>query len=150
MVDAVERGYALMDGHVYGVDSIQVKRVGEALDLFRSQAKRGQVEVLTSLYAHTIAGYLAATHGMVDVIDEEVKAGIDVTKNVIGIDPVGVWTPPEMAWDMSLLGIYTAAGLHYTVLCGRNHFPGGSVGDKVPSMNHTTWTASPCSSGTRG
>ncbi|GGP22418.1 hypothetical protein GCM10007981_18400 [Thermocladium modestius] len=127
-VDAVERGYALMDGHVYGVDSIQVKRVGEALDLFRSQAKRGQVEVLTSLYAHTIAGYLAATHGMVDVIDEEVKAGIDVTKNVIGIDPVGVWTP-EMAWDMSLLGIYTAAGLHYTVLCGRNHFP-GSVGDK--------------------
>ncbi len=127
-IDAVERGYTLVDGHAYGRDSLQVKRVEEALNLFKSQAKRGQIEVLTSLYAHTIAGYLVATHGMMDVVDEEVKAGIDVTKNIMGIDPIGVWTP-EMAWDMSLLGIYAAAGLRYTVLCGRNHFP-GSVGDK--------------------
>lgn len=126
--DAIERGYRLMDGHQYGKDSDQVKKIADTLELFKSQVHRGQVEALTSLYAHTIAGYLVATHGMRDIVDEEVRTGADVTRSILGIEPQGIWTP-EMAWDMSLLDIYVNAGLKYTVLCGKNHFP-GSVGDK--------------------
>jgi len=65
---------------------------------------------------------------MIDVVDEELGAGMEVTRSVLGVDPVGAWTP-EMAWSMDLLDIYEKHGIRYTVLCGGNHFP-GVQGDK--------------------
>jgi hypothetical protein len=127
-VDAVERGFTLINGEVHPRGSDEVGLVAKALDMYRVQVGRGQLEALTSVYAHTILGYLTSRYEMIDVVDEELGAGMEVTRSVLGVDPVGAWTP-EMAWSMDLLDIYEKHSIRYTVLCGGNHFP-GVQGDK--------------------
>ena len=127
-VDAIEKGYTLINGEVHTKSSGEVNAVAKVLDMYRVQANRGQLDILSSVYAHTILGYLASRYEMVDVIDEELGVGMEVTRSVLGVNPVGVWTP-EMAWSMELLDIYEKHGVGYTVLDGGNHFP-GVQGDK--------------------
>ncbi len=122
-VDAVEKGYTLINGEVHSKNSSEVNTIAKVLDMYRTQANRGQLDILSSVYAHTILGYLTSRYEMIDVVDEELGVGMEVTKSVLGVDPVGVWTP-EMAWSMELLDIYEKHGVGYTVLCGGNHFPG--------------------------
>ena len=127
-VDAIENGYRLETGEYYDQDSREVKMVREALKMFKELSKNGTIELLTSVYAHTISGYLVSKYGMLDVVEEELELGYDITKAVFGVDVKGVWTP-EMAWDQQLVEVYSRKGFEYTILCGRNHFP-GATGDK--------------------
>ena len=127
-IDAIERGYTTVNGARYDRGSDVVKLVEKTLEMYRRQINEGQVEPLTSIYAHTIAGYLISRYSMLDIVDEELSIGMSVTEEALKVKPTGAWTP-EMAWDMQLIDVYRKNGIKYTVLCGRNHFP-GSQGDK--------------------
>ncbi len=126
--DAVENGYRLGSGEYYPPGSREVEMVKETLELYRKLLRENRIEVLTSVYAHTILGYLVSRYDMVDVVSDELELGKETTREVMGIEARGAWTP-EMAWDQRLAEIYRSHGIDYTVLCGKNHFH-GSRGSK--------------------
>ena len=117
--DLVERGIKHEGGFIDS-KSPQAEIVRETLKLYRESARRGQIDVLTSMYAHSIAGYLIEYLGAEDVVREEVEYGIEITRRVMGIEPRGVWTP-EMAFHIKLIDIYSDLGLEYTVLDDKCH-----------------------------
>jgi alpha-amylase/alpha-mannosidase (GH57 family) len=118
-VDATERGVKHRGGYV-PPDSAEVGLVREALEIYKRAARRGQIDVLTSMYAHSIAGYLIEYLGAEDIVAEEFEYGLEVTRRVIGVEPKGAWTP-EMAFHMKLVDIYSKLGLEYTVLDAKCH-----------------------------
>ncbi len=119
----LEKGVEYIDGRKYTPDSEEAKRVKETLELYRSALKRNQIDVLTSIYAHTIAGFLTDVLNMHDIIREEIRYGYEVTRRVMGEEykPLGIWTP-EMAFSMSLVPIYYDNDIKYTVLDDQHHF----------------------------
>lgn len=121
-VDAIERGYRVGNGEYYPPDSREVQLVKEALEGYRKLASTSRVEFLSSVYAHTILGYIISRMNMEDIVREELSLGLQVTEEILGVKAKGVWTP-EMAWDQRLVKIYYDHGIEYTVLCGKNHFP---------------------------
>ncbi len=127
---AIEEGVEFVTGEKYTPVSPEVTRLRETLDMYREAARRGQIDVLTSIYAHTIAGYLAEVLEMGDVVEEELVYGKQVTEKVMGdgYRPLGFWTP-EMAFSMRLVNIYERNGIEYTVLDDQHHFS-GAVGEK--------------------
>ncbi len=127
----IEEGVEFTSGEKYAPDSPEAARVRETLDLYRAAVSRGQIDVLTSIYAHTIAGYLAEVLDMDDVVEEELVYGRGVTERVIGggYRALGAWTP-EMAFSMKLVDIYARNNIEYTVLDDQHHFM-GAVGDKA-------------------
>ncbi len=126
--NAVEDGYRLVSGEYYPPGSREVEMVKETLELYRKLLSKNRIEVLTSVYAHTILGYLVSKYDMVDVVLDELELGKEVTRKIMGVEATGAWTP-EMAWDQRLAELYRSHGIDYTVLCGKNHFP-GSRGSK--------------------
>ncbi len=121
-VDAVEHGYRMVSGEYYPPDSREVSMVKEVLEGFKSIASTGRVEFLSSVYAHTILGYILSKMGMEDIVRDELELGLSITEEVLGVRARGIWTP-EMAWDQRLARIYSDYGVEYTILCGKNHFP---------------------------
>ncbi len=121
--DAIENGYRLASGEYYSPSSREVGMVKETLELYRKLINENRVEVLTSVYAHTILGYLVSRYDMTDIVVDEIEMGREVTKKVLGVEASGFWTP-EMAWDQGLEELYRSHGIDYTILCGKNHFPG--------------------------
>ncbi|MEM4732833.1 MAG: glycoside hydrolase family 57 protein [Desulfurococcaceae archaeon] len=117
--DAIENGIKLRDRYIPR-DSPEVELIKETLELYRKAVHSSQVEVLTSMYAHSIAGYLVEYLGAEDIVKEEVEYGIEVTRRIIGVEPRGVWTP-EMAFTMKLVDVYSDLGLEYTVLDAKCH-----------------------------
>ncbi|AKG38065.1 hypothetical protein MA03_00470 [Infirmifilum uzonense] len=100
----------------------------------RSLAQKGVIEILGSVYAHTILGFIlrkAYEKGLVEeaktLIKWEIARGLEIVERVTGIRPIGFWTP-EMFWSMELVNIYSQMGIKYTVLC-EQHFS-RSGGDK--------------------
>lgn len=126
-VDLVERGIKHSAG-VLGKNSPEAEIVRRTLELYREAASRGQVDVLTSMYAHSIAGYLIDYLGAEDIVREEFEHGIEITRKYIGMNPRGAWTP-EMAFHMKLVDIYSDLGVEYTVLDNECHLA-HSTGDK--------------------
>jgi alpha-amylase/alpha-mannosidase (GH57 family) len=126
-VELVERGVKHRDGFIdpNSPEAVVVKRT---LELYREAARREQIDVLTSMYAHSIAGYLLDYLGADDIVKEELESGIEITRGHIGIEPRGVWTP-EMAFHMKLVDIYSDLGLEYTVLDDKCHLT-YSTGEK--------------------
>ncbi len=127
---AVERGVEYLSGEKYDPESFNVRMVSETLALYREALERGQIDVLTSVYAHTIAGYLLDWLGASDIVSEELSYGKSVTMKALGSNyvPLGAWTP-EMCFSMGLVPIYASNGVKYTVLDEECHFK-ASVGDK--------------------
>jgi len=130
---ALEKGVVFEDGRRVERGSREVDVVRETLDLYREALFRNQIDVLTSIYAHTIAGFLVDVLGMDDVVRDEIAYGIEVTKRVIGggYEPRGFWTP-EMAFTMKLVPILHDNGLEYTVLDDINHYSGAEGEKKTP------------------
>ena len=118
-IDLIENGIRYTNGSI-SRDSPQAEIVKETLRLYREATSREQIDVLTSMYAHSIAGYLIDYLGAEDIVREEVERGVEVTKKVLGVEPRGVWTP-EMAFHMKLIDIYSELGLEYTVLDDKCH-----------------------------
>ncbi|MGC9202311.1 MAG: glycoside hydrolase family 57 protein [Thermoproteota archaeon] len=121
-------GYTLENGVYVPPNSSELEKVRWTLNTFKLLAKEGRVEVLTSVFAHTITGFLLDNYNMSDVINNELKIGKTVTESIIGVVPTGVWTP-EMAFSMKNVNVYNSNNLYYTFLDSKYHFL-GSRGNK--------------------
>ena len=126
-VEVLERGVTYRERRIEP-ESPEARVVKETLDRYRAAATRGQIDVLTSMYAHSIAGFLVEHLGAEDIVREEVEYGAEITRRVIGVEPRGVWTP-EMAFTMKLVDVYSDLGLEYTVLDAKCHYE-KSTGDR--------------------
>jgi len=123
-VKLVEDGYAFTeDGELLSGDVVGA--VEEVLRGFSSLAAEGEIEALTSPWAHPIQGFIIRRFGMVDVVEEELAIGLRITREVMHVNPSGVWTP-EMSFVNELADIYSSLGLKYTVLDARHHMPFGA------------------------
>ncbi|MEM4718320.1 MAG: glycoside hydrolase family 57 protein [Desulfurococcaceae archaeon] len=116
----INKGIEFHDGTRIDSTSLEAEIVRETLQSYRMSTVNGQIDVLTSIYAHTISGYIIDYLGAEDIIREEIEYGISITKEFIGINPRGAWTP-EMAFSMKLVDIYHDLGLEYTVLDAKCH-----------------------------
>ncbi len=89
--------------------------------------RAGRVNLLTSVYAHTILGYQLHDIRIPDLIRYELEWGRNVTHDVFGVLSDSAWTP-EMSFDMQLVDLYNITGIRYTAL-DEFHFQ-GVIGDK--------------------
>lgn len=116
----IDRGIEFYDGSKIEPTSPEAEVIKETLESYKEAAIRSQIDILTSIYAHTIGGYIVDYIGAHDIIREEVEYGTNITRESTGIEPRGVWTP-EMAFSMNLVDIYYDLGLEYTVLDSKCH-----------------------------
>lgn len=119
---AVRLGYIDgLSGEVYPPNSSQVRAVREVLGIFSKLVEEGRVEVLTSFFNHPIPGYVVDRYEWgVTVMGEELKWGLAVTREALGVHAAGAWIP-EMYFSMKLLKLLARAGIRYTVLDARYH-----------------------------
>ncbi|WFO76347.1 glycoside hydrolase [Desulfurococcaceae archaeon MEX13E-LK6-19] len=122
-LDAIERGIVFTDGKKLDSNTPEIELVRETLENYRNALHRGQIDVLTSIYAHTIGGFLVDVLDASDIVDEEISYGKEITRKAMGsnYDATGIWTP-EMAFSMGLIPIYASNGIKYTVLDDQHHF----------------------------
>ncbi len=127
---AIERGIEFIDGKKYDPSTPEIMLVKETLDSYIDSLNRGQIDVLTSMYAHTIAGFLTDVMKAHDIVYEEIAYGKKITEETMGgsYEAQGIWTP-EMAFSMDLIPIYYDNGIKYTVLDEVHHF-NHAEGDK--------------------
>ena len=127
---AIERGIEFIDGKKYDPSTPEIMLVKETLDSYIDSLNRGQIDVLTSIYAHTIAGFLTDVMKAHDIVYEEIAYGKKITEETMGssYEAQGIWTP-EMAFSMDLIPIYYDNGIRYTVLDEVHHF-NHAEGDK--------------------
>jgi hypothetical protein len=118
---ALKKGVDFKDGRRLDKGSREVQLIGETLEKYAEYARSGRIDVLTSVYAHTILGFLTDTLNAQDIVAEEVEYGAKVTREVLGgFEPIGFWTP-EMAFSMKLVRILQENRLEYTILDDANH-----------------------------
>ncbi len=127
---AVEKGIEFIDGKKYDPSTPEIILVKETLNSYIDSLNRGQIDVLTSIYAHTIAGFLTDVMKAHDIVYEEIAYGKKITEETMGssYEAQGIWTP-EMAFSMNLVPIYYDNGIKYTVLDEVHHF-NNAEGDK--------------------
>jgi len=102
-------------------------KIKEVLEFFQKMARNKKIELLGSMFAHSIQGFLVrkfTLNGFGEFIKELLKwewtVGLKISERVMGVRPRGAWTP-EMFWSMELLPIYNSLNIKYTVLC-EQHF----------------------------
>lgn len=120
---AVKQGVVFESGERISPGDEKATAIKNVIDRYRDAFRRGQIDVLTSIYAHTIGGFLIDVLGMEDVVRDEVKHGVEVTWEVLGVEPLGAWTP-EMAFSMRMVDIYYDNEIEYTILDEKCHFEG--------------------------
>jgi hypothetical protein len=119
---AIEEGIVFQSGEKIDKNDERIKLIKDTLKHYSQALKNGQIDVLTSLYAHTIAGFISSVFNAKDIVAEELKHGSEVTKKVLdGYEATGAWTP-EMSFSMDLVDVYYENGIEYTVLDDRCHF----------------------------
>ncbi|WP_440059531.1 glycoside hydrolase family 57 protein [Thermogladius sp. 4427co] len=119
---ALEGRAVYQDGRSIDKNGFEAKMIGETLSKYSDYLKQGRIDVLTSVYAHTILGFLTDIAGLTDIVSDEIAYGKNVSKQILGsYEPEGFWTP-EMAFSMKLVKLLQDNGLEYTVLDDRNHF----------------------------
>lgn len=99
----------------------RMEKIRETLEAYIDLSKRKQIEILTSYFAYPLAGYIVSNYGWNEILNDELKAGINITMFITGYKPDGMWTP-EMGFDMKLIPIMASNNITYTVLDGRYHF----------------------------
>ena len=118
--DVIEKGVKVVSGEFIEPTSTLAGLVKETIDIYRKLAKNKVIEVLTSIYAHKIAGYLVDLYNLDDDIKRELEFGLNITRDFLGREPKGVWLP-EMSFSMKLIPIIASLGLEYTFLDERYH-----------------------------
>jgi alpha-amylase/alpha-mannosidase (GH57 family) len=106
-----------------------IKGVNASVEGYRSLAKSGQAEILTSPFYHPLSALLVKFGWSSDLL-AQIELGRNYTDSYMGVDATGMWTP-EMGFTMPMVPIIQDAGIQYTVLDQANHF----VGAKGPSAN---------------
>ncbi|MEM3980558.1 MAG: glycoside hydrolase, partial [Ignisphaera sp.] len=119
-IDIVEKGIKILTGEVIEPTSDLTKNVKEAINMYRELVHDEIIEVVTSIYAHTIAGYLVDTFNIDDILKRELEYGFNITKSFTSKDPKGIWLP-EMSFSMKLIPIIRSVGLEYTFLDEKYH-----------------------------
>lgn len=122
---AIKEGYKTTPYTTVKSPDPRISRIKEALNNYLKLLNEGRIEVLTSFFAHPIAGFLVKRFSrdskiVEDMLLWELKGGLNITSNVMGVDPKGAWCP-EMFWDMKLISLFHDVGVKYTVLC-EQHF----------------------------
>ena len=122
---AITEGYKTTPYTVIKLPDPRVQRVKEALDNYKKLLKEDRIEVITSFFAHPIAGFLVKRFEKYsDLIEElltwELSEGFNITQKVMGVKAKGAWCP-EMFWDMRLIKIFNKVGIKYVILC-EQHF----------------------------
>lgn len=120
-INLIENGI-FYEGGFISKDSLEARIVSETLEKYKKAYNRGQIDILTSVYAHTILGYLLEKN-LDDILIKEIEYGMEITKSVFKREPKGIWTS-EMASNMNLVSIYKNLGLEYTILDSRCHLQG--------------------------
>ncbi|WP_167906220.1 glycoside hydrolase family 57 protein [Thermococcus sp. CX2] len=101
-------------------ESPEAEKVREAMRLYRDLYERGQIEILSSYFAHPISGYIAERYGWFDILDYELSLGKRTTEEIMGVNASGMWLP-EMAFSPKLVPLLERHGVRYTVLDDRCH-----------------------------
>jgi alpha-amylase/alpha-mannosidase (GH57 family) len=109
--------------------SQDIRGVNESVEGYRSLAKSGQAEILTSPFYHPLSALLVKFGWSSDLL-AQIELGKNYTDSYMGVNATGMWTP-EMGFTMPMVPIMQDAGIQYTVLDQTNHF----VGSKGPSAN---------------
>ncbi|MEM1845258.1 MAG: glycoside hydrolase family 57 protein [Desulfurococcaceae archaeon] len=126
---AISNGVVFHNGDVLKPGSDSVEYIREILNRYIDFAKKERIDVLTSIYGHTIGGYLIDVLNIQDIVFDEVKYGKEITMKILdGYEPIGAWTP-EMAFSMKMIDIYYDNGIEYTVLDDTCHFD-KAIGEK--------------------
>lgn len=126
---AIKKGVVFQTGERISPGDERAKFIENVLERYIEYAKKGQIDILTSIYAHTIGGFLIEYLDAYDIVNDEVRYGKEVSKSVLkGYEPLGAWTP-EMAFSMKMVDIYYDNEIEYTVLDDVCHFE-GSIGEK--------------------
>lgn len=121
--DLVERGIETVTGEALQPYSELAKVIKETMNTYKELASSGIIEILTSIYAHTIAGYIVDALGLSDVLRRELEYGYSITEEFTGTKPEGVWLP-EMSFSMNLIPVLKSQNLEYTFLDEKYHFKG--------------------------
>jgi len=127
-IDIVDNGITTVSGESIERSSGLTQIVRETMDMYRSLAESNSIEVLTSIYAHTISGYIVDYLELDRVISKELEYGLNISRKFLGRDPRGIWLP-EMSFSMKLIHILSSLNLEYTFLDERHHFV-SSQGDR--------------------
>jgi len=121
---AIEEGYKTTLNTIVKLPDHRIFKVKRALDEYTKLLKDGRIEVLTSFFAHPIAGFLLKKFSKIETVRDillwELRKGFSITLDVLGVKSNGIWCP-EMFWDMKLLPLLCEAGVEYVVLC-EQHF----------------------------
>lgn len=119
---AIEEGVTFLSGEKISKNDERAELIRDTLNKYKTSLKNGQIDVLSSIYAHTIAGYISSVFNAPEIISEELKYGIEITRKIMDdYQPIGVWTP-EMSFSMDIIDTYYDAGMEYTILDDRCHF----------------------------
>lgn len=98
----------------------EAKKVRETIGLYRKLHEKGQIEILTSYFAHPISGYLAWKYGWFDLLNYELSLGKKTTEKVMGVNATGMWLP-EMAFSMKLVPLLENHSITHFPLDDRCH-----------------------------
>lgn len=101
-------------------NSEEAKKVQEAMKLYKDLYSKGQIEILSSYFAHPISGYIAEKYGWFDLLDYELSLGINTTKEVLGVQAKGLWLP-EMAFSPKLISLLEKHNVKYFALDDQCH-----------------------------
>jgi len=124
----LKEGWQGMDGKYVPPDDPKMSRVNFTLEGYKAMEQNGQIEIITSYFAHPIAGYVIDNYGWGDLLDYEMKLGAETTLNITGCRAKGMWTP-EMFFSMELIDLMVENGIEYTILDKSCHFD-KAEGDK--------------------
>lgn len=118
--DAIENGITTTLNISIDKSLDVISMIKETIDMYKNLANTRTIEVLTSVYAHTIAGYVVDYLKLDKIIAKEIEYGFNITKQFLGRNPKGIWLP-EMSFSMKLIHILSSLNLEYTFLDEKCH-----------------------------
>ncbi len=129
---AQAKGFRLYDPTIgrprtFGPDSTLAQAIRDFFEGLGQLHKENKAYVMTSVFAHTIQGYIIERYKVSYMLRYDLELGKEWTARLV-TDTDAMWTP-EMAWSDLLREIYADEGIKYTVLDGTHHFP-SAKGDK--------------------
>lgn len=130
---AANKGFTIYDPNIGATvevppDSALARVIRDFFVGLKELHEEGRVYIMTTEFAHTIAGYIIEKLDVPHLLKYDIWLGKEWTKKVLGVDADAIWTA-EMAWSDKLIPIYLDLGFKYTVLDGTYHFA-GAQGDK--------------------
>jgi alpha-amylase/alpha-mannosidase (GH57 family) len=106
-------------------DDERVQQVARLLMDYAALAKTNRLEILTSPYFHPILAILGNLGFHDDGVDQ-IRLGIKTTRDLVGINPSGLWSP-EQTFNQHVVKIINQSGISYTILDDRllnDSYPG--------------------------